>query len=346
MEILIVGQSGVDGVGTYINDLAKQMSINHTVWFYGMNPFIKFGTKIKKETTIVPGKYDIAFMNYFKVMPEIDCKKVYHVHNAKIENALLQNIEDVFHYETSFHITYNSDYQLQQLLDLDIDKSFLTEIPNYVNEKVYKVVSNIHKISNSILLLCSIRENNRPIWQPMIKAMKQLPEYRLSIMGSISEKLENEFYEYVKQSKNGNIKYIGEVTDNVVEELEIIEKHGNRKVKTIKKPKLKIKSTKVKTINKYEMGVGVGRSAKEMILCGLPTLVYREGFAGWITEFNIDQLEKDNFTTRLFMEEDESVKIEKIIQAIRSPKKYNRSTAVTKFGLNANFNKYETLMGI
>jgi glycosyltransferase involved in cell wall biosynthesis len=347
MEVLMIGRNGVDGVGTYIFDLAKQLSINHTVWFHGINPFIKFGSKIKKESKIVPGKYDVAFINYFQVFPTVDCKKIYHVHLAQIKSGFKDNILDVFQNETNFHVTYNSDFQRQQLIAMDIDTSLITKIPNYINENTYKIMPSVNKIPNSILLMCGIRRNNIPVWKPMIKAMNQLPEYRLSIMGSLDESLEDEFDEYLNNARNNNIEYIGEITDNdVVEELEKIKKEGNKKTKTIKKPKPKVKSTKVKTINKHEIGIGVGRSAREMILCGLPTLVYREGFAGWLTDSNVDQLEKDNFTTRLFVEIEEDLKIDNIVKSIKKPETYDRAVAVTKFGLNANFDKYEILMGL
>jgi len=319
MEILLVGQSGVDGVGTYINDLAKVMSLNHNVWFYGINPFLKFNAKIKEETSIVPGKYDVAFLNYFKVFPEIDCPKVYHAHLAKFEDGYIQNIESVLKNDTNYKITFNSNFQRQQLIAMDIPNGIMTKLPNYINENVYKVMPSVTKIPGSILLMCGIRENNKPIWKPMLRAMKRLPEYRLDIMGSLSDIVKDDFLEFVDSARNGNINYLGSYVDQV---------------------------EKVKIINKHELGVGVGRSAKEMILCGLPTLVYREGFAGWLTETNVVQLEKDNFTTRWFEEEDEGGKIGKIVQAIRNPEIYDRAVAATKFGLVANFNKYETLMGI
>lgn len=316
MQILMFGNKAYDGINSYVYDLVTMYAKNHNIWFWGDNAFLNFTGNVQKETELQVDKYDLAYFNYFRPYPNINCRKIFHTHNAILDYGYTKNIESVLENEVDFLIVVNSDFQTQQFIEMGVLKSQIVKIPNYVNEEIYVPIPEIEKIPNSIILPARIEENNRPIFEPIVKAMRQLPEYRLTLMGHVSEKLQDKLDNFLSKARNQNIKYI--------------------------EPKSNFE--KIQEFNRHEIGIGVGRSARELVLCGLPTLVYREGFAGWIGDSNIEKLERDNVTTRWYEEEPEGSKIDKIVQAIRNPETFDRATAVARFGMNANKAIYATLL--
>ncbi len=82
----------------------------------------------------------------------------------------------------------------------------------------------------------------------------------------------------------------------------------------------------------------------EMSLCGLPVMIFGQGFEGWLTERNAETLHRQaNMTTRTSERLSEEEKINRICSAIYSAVPLDREKAVEVFGLRKNIHIYESL---
>ena len=181
MDFLVVANNNtIHDISIFISEFCEILAQGHDVWFYGNNPLIKFEGQLHKEETIVPGKYDGAYIMYFKLFPEIDCPIAYFVQNDIVGLGLIQNIENVIANGSNFTIVSNSDFQKQQLLDIGISSDLIVNIPTYINELVFKPVDNYPKIERSIILI-NVNNYSEQI-TPLIEAMILMPDYRLTIL--------------------------------------------------------------------------------------------------------------------------------------------------------------------
>jgi len=304
-----------DGVFTYIKDLSTVLKgVGHTVYDGGISTDLNGLEKLLK----LYSDCDIVFTNQlFQKYDNYDIFSpvVRHVHNfntIRLDSKLLY--ESWYLLEKEIPIfTVNSEYQRQQFINsgypFDMSKIFI--LPNCVDENFYKK-TKAKKIKKSILYLGRVEKANFKTLIPLVKAMPKLKEYHLNIVGYIDKEDKKEVERSIKSK---NINFLGEYTEN----------------------------KKLSIINRHELGIGVGRSMMEMVLCGLPVLLFKIGFAGWVTENNVEKLRKDNYTTRDYKEVGENEKIDKIIEEIISPKTMPRDIAVREFGLNFNIYIYENL---
>jgi glycosyltransferase involved in cell wall biosynthesis len=192
-------------------------------------------------------------------------------------------------------------------------------LPNFINEKYYVQDKVTKTNSKSIIYLGGVRRNNREIFVPLIKAMKYLKDYSLTLVGHISDIDSIDGDESTKEMLDkmeiaDNVKFIGQVSGE----------------------------EKLKVIQQHEIGFGVGRSMKEMALLGLPVFMCRDYVTDYITEDDINDLAYYGFTARYANQQTEEEKIEKIIKVIQGKKeKLSRTKAVEYFGLNKNIHVYE-----
>jgi len=303
MKILIVSDSTLkDGVCTYVKDFTDVFSINHSVFFYGKNPLININMIVED----MRGEYDICFAHIDPAF-RFDFPVIFHIHYTELNRSLVGNFSSRLKEHEESHLTVNCQYQKKRLVEFDVSEKDITVIPNMINELFFKNIT-VDKKKNSILYMGRLYKNEK-IYIPLIKAMKYLPDYTLTLMGASPD---NEVLQLINEN---NIKYIGSLSGE----------------------------EKLKMINEHEIGIGVGRSMMEMALCGIPTLVYMVGYEGWLTEDNVMKLQYDNYSTRSYPEISEEEKIQKIIEDITHPKYISREKAENIFGLNKNISDWELL---
>jgi glycosyltransferase involved in cell wall biosynthesis len=180
-------------------------------------------------------------------------------------------------------------------------------LPNCIDEDMFKPV----KISsnNKILYFGRVAENNKNTIIPLLEVVKNT-DYELTMIGDVDD-------------------YMSKVLKNY----DGINIFGNLNPKSI-----------TDIVKEHSIGFAVGRSAMELILMGLPVMLFGLGYEGWITEHNAKRLHKEaNMTTRMSKPLSMDEKIERILKDIDMPKTLSREKAVEIFGLRHNIFEYENL---
>ena len=294
MRIIIPEQADeTDGVYTYIDDLVKVLrDSDHYVY----NP--------KKH---VDDKYDIGFL---KTPYSYDFPTIIHEHQAIIPSLRFDMYKGWL--KKGRVVTVNSEYQRNQLIKKGIDGSKIRWLPNCVDEDMFYPRDTI-VMTKKILYLGRAGQNNQNTFLPLIEAMKGLPDFSLTVAGSV----DNYIRKKIDTNNITNVSFLGDVPDkNILAEI----------------------------ISMHSFGVGVGRSAMEMLLCGLPVMVFGLGWEGWVTERNVESLHRQaNMTSRMAEEISVEEKVERIRSAIYSAVPISREKAVEVFGLRKNLHIYESL---
>lgn len=305
MNILFKGRDNIpDGVASYNADLFNVLiNHGHQVYYHGMNVFLSHDNINEKYKNT---DYDIYFSKFFE-FDFYECTTIHHIHNAIIKSNIKERLFELIKLDNRY-ITVNSQYQRDQLIDI---KDHITILPNCIDESLFDVVSKINKNEKSILYFGRLSIDHDKQIKTLVNVMNYLPNYTLDLVGYIERSYINEI-EYIKDNYS-NIRIINPIVD---------------------------RKNKVSFINSYDIGVGVGRAALEMALCGLPVMIFGNGYAGWLSEDNIDILQKDNYTTRMFDEKTQDELVGLILQDINKKYILNRKTLVSKCGLNSNINIY------
>ncbi|MHA1952513.1 MAG: hypothetical protein ACW96U_01015 [Candidatus Heimdallarchaeaceae archaeon] len=315
MKILIPGQRNtMDGTGTYVLSLVEVLKKRgHTV----SNIILKENSIIKILKQLSSRKirgYDLIF-SFYNNEYNTDCPVLYHNHAAVISNLALDLYK--INQNKGHHISMNSYYQFKQMTDYGLSPNKLHVLPNCVDEQFFKPFGRKKK-KNSIILLGRMSPNNGNTIVKAIKAMKYLPDYNLDLVGTTEHPFRERLGEIIKENNIKNVEF-----------------------KKACRNKFEVRHK----INEYEIGIGVGRAMMEMILCGLPVLLFGQGYAGWIDRDVIDNVAFANYTTRLFPRFSEEEVVRNIIKDIRKPRILDRYDAIKRFGLYSNIHIYEKLFG-
>jgi glycosyltransferase involved in cell wall biosynthesis len=256
-----------------------------------------------------PKGFDIVFA---KRQANYGVPTIIHDHNAIIP-SLKYDMYKAWVQKKGRIITVNSEFQKQQLVKVGVEPSRIRWLPNCVDENIFYPRDTMI-ISKRILYLGRVGENNQNTFFAIMEAMKYLPDYSLNIVGSVDAHMSKMIS---KRYNLPNVSFVGSVHDS---------------------------SILAEIISMHSFGIGVGRSAMEMILCGLPVLLFGLGWEGWINERNVEHLHRQaNMTTRMTKEVSIKKKVERIRSAIHSAVPLNREKALEVFGLRKNINIYELL---
>lgn len=294
MKIFIPGQTDItDGVSTYIEDLIIVLrDRGHFVY----NP---------REAE--NGDFDIAFA---KGPYNFKCPAIIHEHAANIPSlrygmykGWLQNKGRI--------ITVNSEFQKKQLVTAGVSASKIHWLPNCIDEDIF-YPRDVLK-TKKILYLGRAGQNNENTFLTLLKAMEHLPDFFLTVVGSVDNYIRKQLDKY----DLSRISFLDEVPD----------KHILSEI-----------------ISMHSFGIGVGRAAMEMSLCGLPVMIFGLGWEGWINERNAETVHRQaNMTSRMSVELSKEEKVERICSAIYSAVPIDRECAVDVFGLRKNVHIYEKL---
>jgi glycosyltransferase involved in cell wall biosynthesis len=256
-----------------------------------------------------PEGFDIVFA---KRQANYGVPTIIHDHNAIIP-SLKYDMYKAWVQKKGRIITVNSEFQKQQLVKVGVEPSRIRWLPNCVDENIFYPRDTMI-MSKRILYLGRVGENNQNTFFSIMEAMKHLPDYSLNVVGSVDAHMSKIIS---KKYNLPNVSFVGSVHDpNILAEV----------------------------ISMHSFGVGVGRSAMEMILCGLPVVLFGLGWEGWINERNAEHIHRQaNMTTRMTEEVSTKEKVERIRLAIHSAVPLSREHAVRVFGLRANIHIYESL---
>ena len=294
MRIIIPEQADeTDGVFTYIDDLVGALrDAGHFVY----NP--------RKHTD---GEYDIGFL---KTPYRYNFPTIIHEHQAIIHSLRFDMYKGWL--RKGRMVTVNSEYQRRQLIEKGVDGSRIRWLPNCVDEDVF-YPRDTTVMTKKILYLGRAGQNNQNTFLTLLKAMEGLPDYSLTVAGSV----DNYIRKKIDSHKAYNVSFLGSVPDkNILAEI----------------------------ISMHSFGICVGRSSREAILCGLPVLIFGLGWEGWVTERNVETLHRNaNMTSRMSKEISINEKVERIHSAIYSAVPIERDLAVKTFGLRYNLHVYESL---
>lgn len=292
MKILIPGQTDIiDGVSTYIENLVIVLRDR--------------GHFVLREAE--NGDFDIAFA---KGPYNFECPAIIQEHAAVIP-SLRYGMYKGWLQNKSRLITINSEFQKRQLVTAGVSASKIYWLPNCVDENVF-YPRDVLK-TKKILYLGRAGQNNQNTFLTLLKAMEKLPDFYLTVVGSVDDYIRKQLDEYDLSRVN----FLGEVPNPDI---------------------------LAKIISTYSFGVGVGRAAMEMILCGLPVMIFGLGFEGFVQERNIRTLHRQaNMTSRMSKELSIEEKVDKIHSAIYSAIPLSKKIAVDVFGLRKNIHIYEKL---
>lgn len=278
----------------------------------GMSTYIKDLTTVLKDNGHYvykeEGDFDIAFL---KGLHECTCPMIIHEHAAVIPSLRY----DLYKGWTQLKgriVTVNSEFQRLQLVRAGVSASKIHWLPNCVDEDVF-YPRDVRKMSKKILYLGRAGENNQNTFLTLLKAMERLPDFHLSVVGLVDNYIKKQLDKYDLT----RVGFMGEIF--------------NQEILT-------------EIISMHSFGIGVGRSAMEMLLCGLPVMIFGLGWQGWVTEGNVETLHREsNMTSRMSEELSVDEKVNKICSAIYSPVPINREKAVEVFGMRKNLRIYELL---
>ena len=263
-----------------------------------------------KDPRDVPEDFDIIFAQR---QGNYDTPTIIHDHNAVIP-SIKYDMYKAWVNAPGRIVTVNSEYQKEQLVRQGVSGDRIRWLPNCVDEGIF-FPRDTTIMPKKILYLGRVGMNNQNTFFTMLETMRYLKDYHLNVVGSVDAYMSKEINKDRYQLPN--VSYIGSVHDpNILAEV----------------------------ISMHSFGVGVGRSAMEMILCGLPVLLFGLGWEGWIDERNVRYLHRHaNMTTRMSEELSIREKVRRIRSAIHSAVPLNRDIALDVFGLRKNINIYESL---
>jgi glycosyltransferase involved in cell wall biosynthesis len=273
----------------------------------GVSTYINSLVTVLKDRghLICENNFDVAFVK----SPYNFSPAIIHEHAAVIPSLRYDMYKGWT--QTKGHlITVNSEFQKEQLVTAGVSAPRIYWLPNCVDENVF-YPRDVLK-TKKILYLGRAGQNNQNTFFTLLKFMEG-SSYQLDVIGSVDQYIGKEIEKY----NIYNVNFLGEISDrNVLAE----------------------------TISTYSFGIGVGRAAMEMSLCGLPVMIFGQGWEGFITERNVEMLHYEaNMTTRMSKELSFEEKVDKIHSVICDVVPLRRERAVEIFGLRRNIHIYEKL---
>lgn len=305
MRILIPGETDItDGVSTYIEDLITVLRDREHFVYNNREP--EAGKKEFVHDAI--DKFDIAIT---KGPYNYKCPTIIHEHAAVIPSIRYSMYKGWIQSKGRI-ITVNSEFQKSQLVKAGVRSSKIHWLPNCVDEKVF-YPRDVRIMTKKILYLGRAGQNNENTFLTLLKAMEKLPDFYLSVAGSVDNYIRKQLDNY----DLSRVSFLGEVPNpDILAEI----------------------------ISMHSFGVGVGRSAMEMSLCGLPVMVFGQGWEGWLNERNVETMHRQaNMTTRMSERISQEENINRFCSAIYSAVPLSREKAVEVFGLRKNIHIYESL---
>jgi glycosyltransferase involved in cell wall biosynthesis len=305
MRILIPGETDItDGVSTYIEDLVTVLRDREHFVYNNREP--EAGNKDFVHKAVED--FDIAIT---KGPYNYKCPVIIHEHAAVIP-SIRYDMYKGWTQTKGRIVTVNSEFQRLQLLKAGVESSKIKWLPNCVDEKVF-YPRDVRVMTKKILYLGRAGQNNENTFLTLLKAMERLTDFFLTIAGSVDNYIRKQLDKY----DLSRVSFLGEVPNpDILAEI----------------------------ISMHSFGVGVGRASMEMSLCGLPVMVFGQGWEGWINERNAETLHRQaNMTTRMSERISQKEKINRFCSAIYSAVPLNREKAVEVFGLRKNIYIYEAL---